>query len=82
MTKRNLLLLAIVIVAQCLQAFADTKSITDIYIRDPFIYADRASCSTRQTAQARRSVPWCAISKTLATASSSRSNLQTGQDYD
>lgn len=43
MTKRNLLLLATVIVAQCLQAFADTKSITDIYIRDPFIYADRAS---------------------------------------
>ena len=43
MYKRIFLLLTIAVLTQFFSAFADTKSIDDIYIRDPFIYTDRAN---------------------------------------
>ena len=43
MFKRIFLLLTIAVFTQFFSAFADTKSIDDIYIRDPFIYTDRAN---------------------------------------
>ena len=43
MYKRIFLLLTIAVFTQFFSAFADTKSIDDIYIRDPFIYTDRAN---------------------------------------
>ena len=41
MFKRIFLLLTTAVITQFFSVFAETKSIDDIYIRDPFIYNDR-----------------------------------------